>query len=170
MDLDWSGEKCVERKLTAFKLQLEEKLPLLLSSVISIISDNTDRRKLLHLVRQAFKDFGMQLKTLKISSLMFIFQHTSEEKGADWMLGSEKAKGRLIGILYQFLPEWVRLYARWEIFRYVPTDSDFAPECDKSPVLTWCMPDPAYSGRFMMCFSTSLNIYLYIYIMYICAS
>ena len=155
MDLEWSSEKLLEGKLTAFKVKLEQNMmPKLMKSIIDIISNHTDLRKMLQLVRHAFYAFGMQLKKLKISSLTFVFQHTNEEMGHDWMLDSQEAQGKLIGILYQFLPEWVRLYARWEVFHYVPTDRDQASVSRMSPLLTWCLPlptSPYCMGKSVLC-------------------
>ena len=157
VDLEWSSEKNLERKLTAFKLKLvDEKMPQLMKTILDIISNDTNVSQMVKLVKTAFREFGMALKTIKLGSLMFVFQHTDEEKGADWLLGSEEARGRLIGILNQFLPNWVRVHASWDTFQYVLTDSDRAWACDMSPLSTWWMPlptSPYYGGKSIMLFS-----------------
>ncbi|XP_076461057.1 uncharacterized protein LOC143293736 [Babylonia areolata] len=137
--LEWSPETVFEHKFTQLKLTVaEEKMPRLLQTVINLISDCSDRRKLVCLVKQAFAECCAQLKAIKLSSLVFVFQHTDAAK-ADEMLGSEEMQGKLIGILYQFLPEWVRLYARWEMMA-AKCDPTFI--CSAEPVVRWLMPHP----------------------------
>ncbi|XP_076465239.1 uncharacterized protein LOC143297006 isoform X2 [Babylonia areolata] len=136
--LEWSPETICQHKFTALKLTVpEEKMPRLLQAVLDLLSDSSDR--LVRFVKQAFTECHAQLRAVVYGSLIFTFQHTDEAR-ANEMLGSEEMQGKLIGIFYQFLPEWVRVYARWEV---MSAECEPASICSAEPVARWLMPRPS---------------------------
>lgn len=129
MRLNWNGEEILRKALTAFKLTLkEDMMPNLLKEVKDIILGGANLRKMLSLTEALFKDFSMKWLGIDLGSLVFIFEHKSEEDCKKTLEGRmcRERRERIIDILFKFLPSWVpRDYRLWDVSKYTLTDKDF---------------------------------------------
>lgn len=129
MRLNWNGEEILRKALTAFKLTLkEDMLPNLLKEVKDIILGGANLRKMLSLTETLFKDFSMRWLGIDLGSLVFIFEHKSEEDCKKTLEGRmcRGRRERIIDVLFKFLPSWVpRDYRLWDVSKYTLTDKDF---------------------------------------------
>ncbi|XP_025076970.1 uncharacterized protein LOC112553757 isoform X2 [Pomacea canaliculata] len=129
MRLNWNGEEILRKALTAFKLTLkEDMMPNLLKEVKDIILGGANLSKMLSLTEALFKDFSMKWLGIDLGSLVFIFEHKSEEDCKKTLEGQmcRVRRERIIDVLFKFLPSWVpRDYRLWDVSKYTLTDKDF---------------------------------------------
>lgn len=129
MRLNWNGEEILRKALTAFKLTLkEDMMPNLLKEVKDIILGGANLSKMLSLTEALFKDFSMKWLGIDLGSLVFIFEHKSEEDCKKTLEGQmcRVRRERIIDVLFTFLPSWVpRDYRLWDVSKYTLTDKDF---------------------------------------------
>lgn len=103
--LEWNGQEIHSKAMTAWKLTMKEDLDRLYKDVIKCIQEGSDRRKLYRMVKEAFEKFGMQFLGLDRSSLIFIFQHVTDEGAEEVRASKQEAVQQL---LMEFLPSWVK--------------------------------------------------------------